>query len=361
MTNERKYGLDILRIFSMFGIIGLHVVNNGGMLRSFEISGINYFIILIFTTIFYTSVNSFAMLSGYLYIEKKQNSVKNLINLLITVAFYCLLITAIFYSFNLFSIRNYGMKQLISSIVPPLVGRYWYITSYIVLFFMIPYINKFINNVSQKELKKLLILLFVLFSIIPSMSFMVDFFSIKNGYSPFWLIYCYMIGAYIKLYPIKKQYSKKSFFFILILIASTLNYFTKIISNLLLHKTIIDEWFINYISPFIVIASASLIIIFSNLIINNEKLKKYIKLFSLTSFAVYIIHSHILIYDFILKDLFYLKNHNIFFVVLILFGAIILIYLICSIIDLIRIKLFSLFKFDKIVEKMSKKFDNILY
>lgn len=35
---ERNYGLDILRILAMFGIVGIHVLNAGGCLQTITVN-----------------------------------------------------------------------------------------------------------------------------------------------------------------------------------------------------------------------------------------------------------------------------------------------------------------------------------
>ncbi len=345
-NSERNYGLDLVRIFSMFGIIGLHITYNGGMLKVFEIQSFSYYVLLFFTTIFYTSVNTFAMLSGFLYVKKENVKYKNLVDLLVTVVFYCVVITVIFYAFNLYDVRNGGIKLLIGALCPPLKGRYWYITSYILLFLMIPYINRLIKNISQNELKKLLLILFILLSVVPTLGLLKDFFAIKEGYSPFWLIYCYMIGAYIRLFPVKNEKRAVAVFLGCIFVATSLNFALKWVGMEYLDRVVLSELFIGYISPFIVVAAASLIIIFKNISIKNVMGKKLVKLFASATFAVYIIHGHILIYDYVLKDLFLLMDYNIVEILLILAGSILAIYLLCSIIEVFRMKLFKLIRRD---------------
>lgn len=202
MEEKHNYGIDIIRIIGMMGIIGLHVINAGGILANSKF--INYYIVDLFNIIFMSSVNLFAIISGYLYIDKKVNY-NSIINLIITTLFYSVVITSI--AFFLFPEIFSNLKILISGLFPPVIDRYWYLVSYVFLFFCIPYINIFIKNIDKTILEKLIFIIFILFCIISIFGY-VDYFRINEGYSPFWLMYCYIIGAYLKLYDLPYSLKK---------------------------------------------------------------------------------------------------------------------------------------------------------
>ena len=358
---KRIIGLDLLRIFSMFGIIGLHIINQGGIINNLKINSINYYIVLFLLIIFYTSVDIFGLLSGYLNINKKNNKNSRIIELIIITLFYSMCIFSIFYIFNLCDVRKLGYKELIFNIFPILKGRYWYITCYVFLFFVIPYINMLCNYMSKDNYKKLLIILFILFTIIPNIFGMNDFFHINNGYSPFWLIYCYIVGGYIKLYDIKLDI-KKIIKYILILLFSTLiiNSLIRIIGYSFLHKVVKGDWFINYISPLTLSTSILLLLLFKNININN-KLNKVIIYLSGASFAVYIIHCHKLIYDYVLINLYKpFIEYNPILVFLIIIGSIFLVYITCSIIDFLRKKIFNIFRINRLINYIGLKMDKVI-
>ncbi len=191
--NEYNYGLDFLRVLSMLSIICLHIVNAGGGYTNSNSYIVN-FVWTVFYVIIVSSVNVFAMLSGYLYVDKKVIRNRNIVNLLLTIAFYYIVITACYYTGFAKAINP---KELLLGIFPPFFGKNWYWVCYLIMFFCIPYLNLFINNISKNTHQKLLMVLFVLLSIVPTLGF-TDFFKTSNGYSPWWLIYCYLIGGYIK-------------------------------------------------------------------------------------------------------------------------------------------------------------------
>ena len=358
---KRIIGLDILRIMSMFGIVGLHVINRGGLIHNSEMHSIKYYIIFLLLILFYTSVDVFGILSGYLNVDKEKNRHSRIVELILIVIFYCLIIPSIYYILNPNKITS-SYKELILNFIPILDDRYWYITSYIFLFLLIPYINKFCIILDKKTFKKFLILLFILLTIIPNLLLGHDIFKILSGYSPFWLIYCYMVGAYIKLYEIQLDIKKAFRLFIILFFATFItNSIIRYIGYLIFKIAIKESLFIDYVSPLIVTLSILLILLYKNINIKNSKFYKIINYLSTMSFAVYVIHCHRIIYDYYLCDLFVpLLKYNSVIVFLGIIMSIALIYIICCIIDEIRKLIFKFFNINKLIDFIGNKLDKLL-
>lgn len=363
MTENRIIGLDVLRIFSMFGILGLHIIGNGGLLQNAKMTSFSYYIILMLYCIFYTSVDIFGILSGYLNVNKRNNKNNRIIELICILIFYCLIIPTVFYAFNIKNIRSIkDIKTIISNLFPILAGKYWYITCYSFLFFMIPYLNTFCKCIDKKTYKKLLLILFVLFTIIPNFLGMTDIFRILNGYSPFWLIFCYLLGGFIRIYNIDFD-TKKIIKIVLILfiVEFVINIIVRNVGFLIFGFVARADWFINYISPFTVTISLLLLLLFKKISIRNQMIIKTLVYLSNMSFSVYIIHCHKIVFDYILKDLFIpILNYNFIIVSFVIALAIILIYMLCCLIDEFRKIIFKIFRIKVLIEKISYKLDRVL-
>ena len=135
----------------------------------------------------------------------------------------------------------------------------------------------------------------------------------------------------------------------------------RLITFKLYDQVLHDSWFIDYVSTFIVIGSLMLVSLFSEIKFKNLKFGKLIVLLSACSFAVYIIHSHYLVYDLFLLDIMkFSLSHNIIIIVLyfILFG--IGIYIACSIVEILRIKIFKIFKINSLINWIGNKLNNLL-
>lgn len=359
IEKKRNSGIDLLRTLSMFGIIGLHIINQGGIISNLQMNTTKYYVVLFMLVVLYASVNIFGIMTGYLSVNKKDNKNMRIIELLAVTLFWSFAITGVFYMFNLYNIRSHGIKELICCLFPFIIGRYWYITCYILLFFMIPYINVLIKKLSQKQIKTMLIVLFILQTIIPNIIHS-DIFALNNGYSPFWLIFCYMLGGYIRLYKDEKKIHKWHIV-IPLLLAYLSNIAVKIVIWKLLKKESDTTWFINYISPFIVWFAIEVFMLFKKIKINSNRIVVCVKYISISSFSVYVIHSNKAIFDYVIKDLFvFFNNYNGVIIVGGILLSIVCVYISCMILDQIRITMFKIFKIDKLIDFYGSKLDKLL-
>lgn len=89
------------------------------------------------------SVNVFGIITGWLNCDKKYYKRNRIIELLLTVFFWCAVITGL-----LFPIlhNQLTLKNFIIALFPALNGRYWYITSYVFIFFSMPYLNRIVAS-----------------------------------------------------------------------------------------------------------------------------------------------------------------------------------------------------------------------
>ena len=368
MKIENNNNLNRIRLFAGFCVVVMHLLFQGGILFNIVDRKVAYPFATIIYGLFFTCINLFGFLSGYLLYKKKSIKKRRIIDLLATTIFYSVIITIVFYYFNLHNVRNLpvdnwelknyllnGYSNLktnptlfICSLFPMLFSGYWYIVCYIFLYLCIPYLNAFINSVDEKKYKGLLIVLFVLLTI-PQFVFPVDLFKISGGYSPFWLMYCYLIGAYIAIYRREKDYSRQkllSISFICLVIETTLSVILNKYRINIMNIDYLSLRFLDYISPFNLILSICLFMLFLKRKDNNNRIiNKIVELLGKTSLAVYIIHGHPLVFEYIVKDsVVFATNHTTITMILIVLGIAVLIYLACSIIELLRMFLVNVIK-----------------
>ena len=78
-VNERNYGIDLFRFFSMLMIVILHVLGHGGVLHNGN-SFVDKTLIYFLEIMCIVAVNCFALISGYVNFNKKF-SIKRLLYL----------------------------------------------------------------------------------------------------------------------------------------------------------------------------------------------------------------------------------------------------------------------------------------
>lgn len=305
MEKERNLSIDILRICSMMAIVALHFLNLGGMLDAKSSSVVNTCIVREMYILCFISVNVFGILTGYLNVYKNDYKWNRIIDLLVSVIFWCIVITVIM---GFFSDKMNGVKDYISSLCPPLFDRYWYIVSYIFVYFMMPYLNKFVNSISKDTLKKFLIVILILLSVIPTLGY-TDFFRTNTGSSAIWLTTCYLFGAYIRKYGNDyKIKSKKIILFFISISLGILLWWIMIekITRKIFGRPLLEKiWVQSYCSlPIVIMSLLFFIWIINKKTNDNTKFKeKVIKTIAGGMFDVYIIHSNPAIWDKILSPI----------------------------------------------------------
>ena len=175
-----------------------------------------------------------------------------------------------------------------------------------------------------------------------------------------------MIGAYLGKYFDKEKVSMKMILTLIgcIVTAVVLNHYVRVSDFGIFQDLKNDFWFIDYTSPFNIIASSIMVLLFARmkLKINSKIITKSIYYLGLCSFSVYVSHCHPLVYDYWFKNVMleYTLDGTLH-LVLTFFLYLVYVYMICFFIDLVRILIFKIFRIDKLIDvigsKMNKKLD----
>lgn len=360
---SRNYGIDLLRIVSMFMVVTLHILDQGGIFIATETQALNNNIAWLLEAAAFCAVNCYALISGYVMLDSKFR-LSNILNLYFTVIFYTLSVT---FLFDIFTDKTIDIITYIKSIFPFAYTIYWYFTAYFCMFLFTPFFNHIIHTTSKKQATMLVASLLLIFSVLPTV-FEEDFAITHYGYSALWLSVVYIFGAYIKKYNIGKAIGKRKAIFCY-LCCIILTWLSKIvIENLLMPVTgdlIGPKYLYQYISPLMVLAAVSLLLFFSKLNIGKIP-QKLITFFSPLAFSVYLIHEEPLITEeFIINRFSSFGELNAVFMVLAVFAATFAIWLICSLTDYIRLQIFRLLKIKEfcifIENKASALFNKLVH
>lgn len=327
VTNgPRQSNIEILRIIAMFMVVALHFnfySLGEPKLIDFESNPINAWTRTGFEFVSIVAVNVFVLISGWFGIK---TSLKGFLNF----AFQC-----VFFSF-LIALVNFGIgieKISIKSVVAILYitpVHYWFIKAYIGLYIISPVLNKYLESVSKNDLRKLLIAFF-LFQTIYGWTKSAEF--IQQGYSVFSFIGLYLLARFGRKHLTHYSNMGLLIFLMAIVINSTLYY----ILNAHNHGPMITS----YVNPLVIAGALGLLLYFNSLKI---KFNKTINKIAKSAFAIYLLHGSLsLAKDLSFKESVYLiYNHfggaN---CLLVMFGAIILIFIISILIDQFRILIWN--------------------
>lgn len=286
---KRNHSIDLLNIIIMFMVLMLHLLLNTGALK-LSIQKIGYPIFLVIwmlEILCYVAVNCFVLTTGYFGYNKRFKS-KQIVNIYLTI----ILCSIIWIFLNLILNNTIDKKAIIVSIFPLCTGHYWYISTYIVLYMFSPFINKIIQNLSKTEHLYILSLMFVIFSILPTLCAVKDVFLVNAGQSLIWFVFLYLLGAYIAKHSVIIK-SWQFYLYIYIIIALLL-LMSKVligyITTQFLGHSYGSSVLIRYNSFFVLAESIALFFTFLSMPIKNIKLLK-IRPYTLT---VYIFTEHII-------------------------------------------------------------------
>lgn len=294
---ERKSGIELLKIIAIFLIVISHVVQTlqiENVMISFNdymiplqnaTTNIQYLILTCFKYFGVLGNTIFFVCSAWFLVGKEKTSREKALQLLLDVwvisVIYCGVVLIL-------KDEELLITEVIKQFVPNTYANNWYMTCYIIFLFVYPYLNKLINNITQKQLLRISLF----------MSFFWIFMDHISGELFFpsavilWVA-IYFIIAYIKLYLPKFQNNNK--LNLIILIIGLIGYFGEIIgTNILgLHVSFFADKLLrwdNTCNPFGILIAIGLFNLFRQLKFTNKKIN-YI---SGLSMIIYLVHENYL-------------------------------------------------------------------
>lgn len=304
----RLSSLELLRIICMLFIVAHHF----GMHSAFygEISPFNAFIIRIFSSYGKLAVNVFVLITGYFLVESKFKF-KRVFNVVALTIFYSV---AIYSIFAICGRVDFSFRELVKCFFPVYEDGYWFVTSFVALSLLSPFINKLLHALTHGQHILFIILLILMQGYV---SFTRSYF---NFSATAWFITLYVISAYIRRYP------NKLFDSTLVMgICSTVFGFVVMLWN---KATSMRDLFC-------LLASVSLFCLFKNLKIKNCRA---INLISKTTFGIYLIHDSKLLRPVLWNELLLCPQHVHFdHFWLFAIACTLLVFVLCIIIELLRI------------------------
>lgn len=330
----RQSNFELLRIIAMIGVIAHHFAYHGGFDFSMENISINRLWIQFILMGGKIGVNIFVLISGYFLIIFSGGKTKKVLRLWLEIFTYSILIFAVFIFLGL---EPFEIKEFIERFFPITYSRWGFASTYFMLFFISPYISMALKGLSKKEYQQLLVLLTICWCIIPT--FMRSVYQSNNL---LWYVYLYCIAGYFRLYPNKFKLSGKKY----ILGAMTL-----IILNFLIVVAldIVGIKFSFFGERAVILydmQSLPTLLISILMVLGFSKIeigyKKIINIVASATFGVYLIHDDGYVRSFLWKTLF----KNAMFaddMILIPYSIVIIgtVFLVCTLIELIRIYLFE--------------------
>jgi len=347
VENKRNSSLELLRIICMILIILYHYVLHGIKITTIDsmhiFNGILTCIMIIGGRL---SCNVFILITGYFLIKQKTN-VKKVIKLLIKIFVYSVGIYVVLRYLNLVKTDGETLKK---QFLPIIYGN-WFVMYYIMIYILSPFLNKMINGLDKISHFRLICIMILIWSLIPTITDFSWSFSSIDAF-----LVMYLIGAYIRLYPRERTNNKINIIIliigVLILIAFSifLAYKTPTFKNA-------KDFFWELNNLFMVIVAIYLFKVF----VNMHFVCKPINYIASSTLGIYLIHDNKIlrpiIWNKIYNNMNYINSKYYIFNVAI---KLICIFIIGLIIDKIVDKILDI-SINKLIDKMNFEKINKVY
>lgn len=350
--HERNTSLDALRVLCMFLIVLGHAMVHGHVLDTLSPNSINYYIVNILRAFFSVHVNCFVLISGYFLCTYKFRLSK--VFFIWWQTFFWSVTLYIFVCIS--GIVPFEIESLLRACLPVTQQRYWFVTTYLLMYVLIPLLNAAIHTMSQRQHAFFIATFFFIYIVLQNLFFWKKFTS-TNSYDPLFFAFLYMIAAYFRLYPAKRTQLRYFLcYFLVCLFSAIWKIGMELFTNKIVGESMGDSIFLSYSSITMVIASASLFRFFEGLSITNRLAQKVVTLLSSLTFGVYLIHEQPEIRAFLWEKLLRPGNYvQSPFLILFLLGIALFVFLLCALLEYLRNRVSELFSIRKLIIAISNR------
>ena len=363
MKKHRNPSIDLLRILTIYMVILVHLLHHGYLLEPATVGTSAYYGAWLLNCMVYPAVNIFGMITGYVNIRHDVRF-SRLLGLWFQVFFYSVTISLLFF---IFAPENFTLTRVLNALFPVARNQWWYFTSYVGMFFFLPFLNPILKEINRLQFRNILIGLFLLFSVFPTI-FLNDPFVTYQGFSPVWLLILYVFGCYFGRFRTGHKHPLPFLFlylgctvvsFLLQIRLRVLEDSAEAAANTALHDHLykVRQHLMYYPSFLMLLAAIGLLLFVVNLRIRNLTSSRIICFLAAPSFGVYLLHDHPLVRrQFVNQSMNALTQATSLITVWgrgLLTGLVI--YLLCSAIELLRIRLFRLLHVSDLTENLSRK------
>lgn len=131
---ERNVSLDMLRVVVMLLIVLSHVMLHGKVLENTELFTVNYYLNYTIYAFISVHVNCFVLISGY-FLSTKAFKYKQIFSFWRKMLFWSFFI---FVFLVVIGAVPFSLKATIKVLLPFIQQRYWFMTTYLLMYCLIP-------------------------------------------------------------------------------------------------------------------------------------------------------------------------------------------------------------------------------
>lgn len=334
----RQSNIELFRIITMMLIVAHHYVVNSGLtvvdgpIYADPLSWRSLFL-LIFGAWGKTGINCFVLITGYFMCQSKI-TLKKFAKLLLEIMFYRIVINAIFWFSGY---EQFSLVGFVKVIIPVRTISTGFTSAFILFYLLIPFLSILVQHITERQHIMLIVwcgFVYVFLGTIPKL------FSVTMNYVS-WFSVLFVIASYIRLYP-KKAFDNTRLWAVLTTVFVLLSVLSVVACMWLRVKMNIGIGAYSFVSDsntFLALAlGLSSFMLFKNLKIGYSKA---INSIAASTFGVLLIHANSdTMRQWLWKDTLDVVGHyGSKFMPIHAIGSVLAIFIICTIIDQIRIRI----------------------
>lgn len=346
---KREPNFEVMRTVAMFFIVVYHCLTHGvgdgyGFSVSNPVTLSNVLFsdfLLVFSSI---AVNLYVMVSGYFLVDLSFKA-SRIVRTWTYACFYSVVITLLLMSLQ---IELFSIVALGKSFFPISTDAYWFVTQYIGLLILSPFLVLLVKQLSYKQYVWLLIGgAFMCLAIIPDFP-LGKRFHVTHGNSVWSFAYLFLVAGFIKhhLKKLPMTWLLASALFVTLLTMGCevfLGY----------HDNAVSLLWLNYNGlPFIL--SVLVFIMIRQMQISESGFWKVLVKLAPYTFGVYLIHDHLMVRGWLWNSVSLTSWCDQRIYPLIVLGLCCLIFVVAALIDGIRKKLFAILRIDDLISKVDR-------
>ena len=289
-----------------------------------------------------TSVNLYVLVSGY-FLCNLDFKPSRIVRTWASACFYSFLITVLI---MLIGIAPFSMSGIGKSLFPVSTDAYWFVTQYIGLLILSPFLSILIRHLTYRQYIALLV-----GGAIICLSILPDFplgkrFHVAHGNSVWFFAYLFLIAGFVRNH-LKQINSTR------LLVSAVIVSLVIMLGELYMGvkgDSIRLYWFDYNALPFIL--SVIVFVIFKQIRFPERGFWNTLAKWAPYTFGVYLIHDHLLIREWLWKGCSLSSQCDNVVYPLLIIGICTLLFLLCLSIDLIRKKLFDMCRIDEYIKKL---------
>ena len=335
-AGNRLSNLELLRIIAMVMIVFHHFACHSGfawdkstvtiphLWRNFIVMGGKI------------GVDIFVLISGYFLIkdEGKLFHLQRILKFWGQVGFYSIGISLVFMPFQ---VQEYRALTLINALLPITSSAWWFASTYFVLYILHPFLNRLLVGLNRKAYQSLLVTLIIMWSVIPT------FTTASFKGSPFcWFVTLYALAGYVRLYGLNEKFTS-AIYFKLWAAFSIFTYCLSVVCAFLATKweklSSYETYFFEMDTLTGLLISLTLFMAFATMKMNYHK---WINVIASSTFGVYLIHENGIVRPFLWETVFKgVQYQDSLLLIPYSIFAVALVYVACTVLELIRQKVFE--------------------